>query len=57
MTLHKEDQVNMQDKPYLVKSRLQREIEEDQREEEQPEPMYHTWDAMHDVGMKQSDFI
>lgn len=34
------------------------EYEEDQIEEqEEPEPMYHTWDAMHDVGMKQSDFI
>lgn len=42
---------------HLEPSRLQREIEEDQRKEEQPEPMYHTWDAMHDVGMKQSDFI
>jgi Rad3-related DNA helicase len=57
--LIKADQVNVQNKPHLVMSRLEREmLEEAEREEQEPkEPKYHTWYEANDRGYRQNDFV
>lgn len=56
MTLHKAKNVINQDEPYLVMSRLEREMQEE--EQEPKEYHYPTMsEELADRGMKQSDFI
>ena len=58
MPLHKAKQVSIQDKPYLIKSRLERELEEEREEAEEKEYHYETdAEKLADRGMKYSDFI
>ena len=54
--LHKVKNVTIQDKPYLVMSRLEREMQEE--EQELVEYHYTTMrEEMEERGLKQSDFV
>lgn len=58
MPLHKAKQVNIQDKPYLIKSRLEREMMEEREEETEREYKYPTQrELLEERGLKQSDFV